>query len=944
MTIDQALLILFVFLGVIAILVLSIIGLSIYHHGESNRQKRARDLFYARYYDGVPTKLPLFIRHFFDAFLDIETQIKLDPSIRSRVIADLIHRPFTRKQLRYLNHPSRSIRKVAISYVAALKTEKSINKLRATLYIEPDPAVRFLLVYALIDELNSRDIAFILATLESSGPQFINWIATLFKNRYYKIKPLLLPYFDDSRPEVIDLLLNIATYVYDPRLGEYCFNLLEKEEYRHLDQTALEALVLQHPVMLRDVKYLHHQNPLVRKFALRATSSKVDEEMVTFLIDELGSDEFDNERINSLSHIIFDDKSLLLKILTLYPSVKRSAQQKGIAKVLSHHIDYLIVRMRQDEFQYIGTIIDQMLEMHIVEDLIDFMNQNSDERIIARLMPHLKKHASNDPYVLDQLSIYLHEDILRQLGLLKKPSPQSTREKAPVDRGKRRWIIRWIIVSILFLPLLTLAVGINEMLASSLPVTTYIITMNQAVVVYFMTANGIYLVLLLISLWGARTSDRLWHIKKAPLLFEHDLLPRISIIAPAYNEQLSIVESVTSLLNLKYPQYEVIVVNDGSKDHTIDVLIKHFQLERKHPFFMMPLATKPLRGVYVNPKIPNLIVIDKENGGKADALNMGINAAKGGYVCGIDADSLLEEKALLKLMSVTLDNSEPHIALGGNIVPVNGSIVDRGKIEKSGLGKQPLVRFQTLEYLRAFTSGRIGWSSLKSLLIISGAFGIFKRDDLISTGGYLTMMGRFKKDTVGEDMELVVRLTYQALQDKKPYRVKYVHYASCYTELPADLKSLLKQRNRWQRGLLDILSYHRRILLNPRYKQPAMIGFPYFFVFEMMGPFIETIGYLALLVGLILGILNVPLVILLFTVTVAFGLVISLFSLFIAERKNTFYSIKEMFILILFCCLENFGFRQLMSVHRIKGTFASLKETGSWGAQNRQGFQKTTTK
>jgi cellulose synthase/poly-beta-1,6-N-acetylglucosamine synthase-like glycosyltransferase len=205
-------------------------------------------------------------------------------------------------------------------------------------------------------------------------------------------------------------------------------------------------------------------------------------------------------------------------------------------------------------------------------------------------------------------------------------------------------------------------------------------------------------------------------------------------------------------------------------------------------------------------------------------------------------------------------------------------------------------------------------------------------------------MGRFKKDTGGEDMELVVRLTYQALQDKKPYRVKYVHYASCYTELPADLKSLLKQRNRWQRGLLDILSYHRRILLNPRYKQPAMIGFPYFFVFEMMGPFIETIGYLALLVGLILGILNVPLVILLFTVTVAFGLVISLFSLFIAERKNTFYSIKEMFILILFCCLENFGFRQLMSVHRIKGTFASLKETGSWGAQNRQGFQKTTTK
>lgn len=351
------------------------------------------------------------------------------------------------------------------------------------------------------------------------------------------------------------------------------------------------------------------------------------------------------------------------------------------------------------------------------------------------------------------------------------------------------------------------------------------------------------------------------------------------------------------------------------------------------------MNTKALRGVYVNKQIPNLIVIDKQNGGKADALNLGINVAKNDYVCGIDADSLLEEDALLKLMSVTLDHATNHIALGGNIVPVNGCIVDRGKIEHSGLDTKALVRFQTLEYLRAFTTGRIGWSKIHSLLIISGAFGIFQRKALLDTGGYLTISGELKKDTVGEDMELVVRLTYEALKAKNAYRVEYVHHANCYTELPNNMKSLLRQRNRWQRGLLDILSYHRKLLFNLKYKQPGMISFPYFFVFEMIGPFLEIVGYAALFVGLVMGILNTALIIVLLVVTIGFGIVISLFSLFIAEKRNIFYSDKETGILILISILENIGYRQLISLQSVFSTFSALRDTGSWGNQTRQGFQ-----
>lgn len=260
--------------------------------------------------------------------------------------------------------------------------------------------------------------------------------------------------------------------------------------------------------------------------------------------------------------------------------------------------------------------------------------------------------------------------------------------------------------------------------------------------------------------------------------------------------------------------------------------------------------------------------------------------------------------------------------------------------EEGGLGQKPLVKFQTLEYLRAFTTGRIGWSRLRSLLIISGAFGMFDRQTLIEAGGYLTSSSKMKKDTVGEDMELVVRLTRIALEQKKEFIVTYVHQANCYTELPSDFKTLLKQRNRWHRGLLDILSYHRKMIFDYRYKQPGMIGFPYFMIFEMMGPFIEVMGYLALVIGFMIGILNIEIFLLLFSVTIGLGMMISLFSLYIAEKDMKFYSMKETMVLIMIAILENFGYRQMISLHRVISTFSALRDSGSWGTQKRQGFKK----
>ena len=932
---------LIIFLTLVTTLIAMIILQKIHYIRINKKHVNARDYMFRKYFDLEDITSKTSHRFFFDAYIDIETQITIEETVRKRIIDDLEKLRFTQKQYKKLSSFSSYKRRVAVFYLQTLNTKKSLQALQHRLTVEKNDSVRFYIIYAIKEFLTATDFDYILRTLSTSRESYPHWIYAILKNRYETIKPYLLDYFGDKRKRVKQFLLYLSNHIYDDRLKNYAIDrFMDLNEDKEIRKEAIRALSNMYPEELVADTYLNHTDEQIRKMAIRACSTVVTKEMTLELLSKMDGSLMDIERANALSRIIFDSKKLLIFIFESYQTVTNDFQKMAISRVLSHHLDYLMLKLKSNDYPQVKQIIRDLLKMHIIEDLIDFINMNKDKEVEKSLIELIKTYATQDKYLLDEFSIYLNQKILNKVGLIKKPLPTSIREKSPFELTKVIWITFWIALSITSLPILFLILNFDLVFSGEPLLDFFMISMNRYLSYYFIIINTVYLTLMLFSIQGSMERMSMWKIKKQTLLFEHDLLPSISIIAPAYNEEKSIIESVTSLLNLKYPQYEVVVVNDGSKDDTIGTLVRHFELERKHPFFQMKLRTKPLRSVYVSKQIPNLIVIDKQNGGKADALNMGINAAKNDYICGIDADSLLEEDALLKLMSITLDDATNHIAIGGNIVPVNGCRVDKGKIEYSGLSKNPLVRFQTLEYLRAFTTGRIGWSKLNTLLIISGAFGLFNRQSLIETGGYLTISGDLKKDTVGEDMELVVRLTHKAILNKKAYRVAYVHNANCYTELPSDMKSLLKQRNRWQRGLLDILSYHRTMLFNPKYRQPGLIGFPYFFIFEMMGPFIELLGYLALFGSLFLGLLNYEIVILLFYASIGYGIIISLFSLWISERQSGFYRIRDAFILIILAIAENFGYRQIMSIHRVKATFAALRENGSWGSLSRTGFQK----
>jgi cellulose synthase/poly-beta-1,6-N-acetylglucosamine synthase-like glycosyltransferase len=391
-------------------------------------------------------------------------------------------------------------------------------------------------------------------------------------------------------------------------------------------------------------------------------------------------------------------------------------------------------------------------------------------------------------------------------------------------------------------------------------------------------------------------------------------------------------------MNLSYPDYELIIVNDGSTDQTLATLQQEFGLKRVDRIYAKELQTKEIKGIYLSRNLPKLIVVDKMNGGKADALNAGINVASREYVCSIDADSVLEEDALLKLVSRILEEDVETPAMGGNVFPVNGCTVERGVLREKRIPKNRLALLQTIEYIRAFMCGRLGWAFTNNLLIISGAFGLFRKERGVRVGGYLTSSGEYGKDTVGEDMEIVVRISRRMRELGSPYRIRYAFNANCWTEVPEDLKTFKKQRYRWQRGLIEIMYFHKTMLFNPRYGRTGTVAMPYYIFFEILGPLFELQGYIAVLLAAVLGVLYWDIAVMLFVAVVLSGTLISITSLLVAEHGGKLFPLKDVTRLLFWAILENFGIRQYFSMIRAVGYFRIFKGVTGWEKSERKGF------
>lgn len=710
--------------------------------------------------------------------------------------------------------------------------------------------------------------------------------------------------------------------------------------YNNLIYKAAEVLAEFYYTEMADEKYLNSKDEKLRNIAVKALSKNNNISSLFKLMNILEDDITARMAINSISKIIESTPMYMKNVIIRFKKEENIKIKARLAEVLSVKIEYFIMKLTTAEDNNSAEIIKQILLLGKTSAIIGFINKNRDIETENALVRVIKSAIKEREELKFEFGKYLNKRLLKKCKIPKYNISDKVRE----EKKDMRLIVRLYLLlgaSIIFFPMIYLIRYYDDLAAKSWieHISTYVIDFNYYLAYYSIGINLIYFVLLILSYINSSRQLNLWNLKNVSFLFKRKILPGISIIAPAFNEEKTIIESTNSLLNLKYPDYDLIIVNDGSKDNTLNILIKNYELVRIDYIFEYKINTVPVRGVYRNPSIPKLLVVDKENGGKADSLNAGINISSKEYFCGIDADSLLEDEALLKLASLTLDEGIETPALGGNIFPINGCSVDRGMITNMKIPQNNVARFQTIEYIRAFMAGRLGWAYTNSLLIISGAFGLFRKERIIGIGGYLTSRGRYGKDTVGEDMELVVRISRLMRELGLKYKICYSFNANCWTEVPEDVKSLKKQRYRWHRGLIDILTFHKKVLFNPAYGRMGLVAMPYFFIFEMIGPLLEMQGYVMVILAFFLGLLSIKMAVLLFLSTVLMGTFISIWSLLIAERDLSYFSYRDIFTLIFYAVAENFGPRQLFSFWRIGGYFNMLKKPQGWGKLERKGFE-----
>jgi cellulose synthase/poly-beta-1,6-N-acetylglucosamine synthase-like glycosyltransferase len=459
-----------------------------------------------------------------------------------------------------------------------------------------------------------------------------------------------------------------------------------------------------------------------------------------------------------------------------------------------------------------------------------------------------------------------------------------------------------------------------------------LVRMQVGILVYFVLVNGFYGVLLFAAIPELIHRVRLMRGETSWRILSSGVAPRIAILAPAHNEAATVGESVRALLTMHYPNLEVVIANDGSTDGTLQVLTEEFHLIPIHPIYRRVIATKEIRGLYRSSLHPNLVVVDKQQGGKADALNAALNVTSAELVCAIDADTLIDPDALQLLVRPFIDR-EDVLAAGATVRVANGSEVRGGRVRRVRAPRRPLAGFQAIEYLRAFLFGRVGWNRLGGNLVISGAFGLFRREALFDAGGYGMV--------IAEDMDLVVRLRRRSYERNTPHRVEFIPDPVAWTEVPENVRTLGRQRDRWHRGLTENLRANLGLILNPRYRALGMVVYPYFAFVEWLGPLVEAAGLFGIAAGLAVGAVNVPFAVLFFALSYGLGTLLTLLTMCLEEITFRRYGgMSDRLVLLGWALLENLGYRQLTLVFRLRGLIGYIRGRTEWGIMERRGFHR----
>ena len=464
---------------------------------------------------------------------------------------------------------------------------------------------------------------------------------------------------------------------------------------------------------------------------------------------------------------------------------------------------------------------------------------------------------------------------------------------------------------------------------------------EKTVFVYGVTLLIIYACLALFSFYSVRRFLRKESYTDYKVIVGSELAPGVSVIAPAFNEGLTIISNVRSLLTFDYPKYEVIIINDGSTDDTLEKVIKEFSLVKIDFAFDIKIVSKPIRGIYksTDDAYAKLVIVDKENGkSKADATNAGINIASFPYFLCTDVDCILHEQTLQKLIRPIMEEENARvIATGATLRMANSCEIDKGVIIKVKAPRPLLARFQELEYIRSFVLGKMGWSQINCVPNVSGGLGMFDKEIAIKAGGY-------DPASFGEDMELLMRMNRYVHDNKIKAAVRYIPVTLCWTEGPTSLKVFMRQRTRWGRGLFQLMVTHRKMLFNPRYGRVGMIMFPYNFLFELMAPFVESVGIIYYILLAVFGLVNWPYAIILLIFVYSFAIMISTLAVLWDQLTFQYYKTwTDVARIAVMVFVEMILYHPLIVVFALRGYFFHIfNRKHSWGNMQRRGFKPSS--
>ena len=418
------------------------------------------------------------------------------------------------------------------------------------------------------------------------------------------------------------------------------------------------------------------------------------------------------------------------------------------------------------------------------------------------------------------------------------------------------------------------------------------------------------------------------------------MTPAVSIIAPAYNEEVTIIDNVKSMLNVRYPRYDIIIVNDGSKDRTLELLIEEFDLMEVPFTNTRRVPCKPIKRVFRSrdDRFDKLIVVDKEPGGrKADASNAGINITENKYFVCTDVDCYVEPMALYRMMWLVVNSHIPVIGVGATMLMGNNCVVKDGRMVEAKVPSNPLTMWQELEYMRSFLIGKLGWSSHNALPNISGGFGLFDTDVVVKSGGY-------ESTSFAEDIDLLLRMITYMHSVGQEYRLAQIPKVSCWTEGPYSLRTLYRQRVRWARGLCEIVVSHKNLFFNMQYGPIGTFTLPYIFMFEFLAPIIEATGFLFMLWLVFVGGINWNTAFVIFGMIYSFSLSLTFlvlifdYQLKVVNWKSTTRSYIKLAIAGI---TEAFFYHPLITLFSLIGYTKYIRNSRAiWTHITRKGWQK----